>query len=71
MTNSHTTSADAESKDRGSSAADRPRKAEGPGARDRVGGQLTPGREKDIVEVAGEGSFPGSDAPSWSGAIAR
>jgi hypothetical protein len=30
-----------------------------------------PANEKDIVEVAGEGSFPGSDPPSWSQALAR
>ncbi len=28
-------------------------------------------REQDVVDVAGEGSFPGSDPPSWSGAIAQ
>lgn len=42
-----------------------------PGARHHLTRQPASGPTGDIVEEAGQGSFPGSDPPSWSGAIAR
>lgn len=69
VTSPRITGAAAETKDEGAAPAGRPEEATG--ATERHGGQVEPGHEKDIVEVTGEGSFPGSDPPSWSGAVAR
>jgi len=55
----------------GNAAADRPGEPARPGARHRPVEQAGLDSAKDIVEVTGEGSFPGSDPPSWSQAVAR
>jgi hypothetical protein len=55
----------------GTAAADRPAEPRRPGARHRPVERAGLDGAKDIVDVKGEGSFPGSDPPSWSQAIAR
>ncbi len=71
MPSPHTTGAEPPSRGQGDAAPDEPEETTGPGARRRPAAGPESGDEQDIVEVAGEGSFPGSDPPSWSQALAR
>ena len=65
------TGAEPRRRDEGAAADDQPKDTVKRGARHPRAGQPGPDPETDIVEQAGEGSFPGSDPPSWSGAVAR
>lgn len=58
------------------SAADREAQAPAPAPEDTIAAGTVPAggtarnRERDIVDEVGEGSFPSSDPPSWSQALA-
>lgn len=71
MTSPNATGAEPSSRDEGTAADDQPKDTVRRGAPHPPAGQPGLDHETDIVEEAGEGSFPGSDPPSWSGAIAR
>ena len=71
MSSPDATDAEPPSSDEGAAAGDQPKDTVKRGAPSSLSGQTGSDHATDIVEQAGEGSFPGSDPPSWSGAVAR